>query len=180
MVTIFFESHATTKDNENHLASGHYDVELSELGVTQAKELGERNTDEDFAAIFCSDLQRSYKTAEIAFTGRGIPIFKDKRLRECDYGEYERKPSQIVDSLKPEYISKPFPGGQSYEQTTALVKDFLNGLLKKYDGKQVLIVGHRATQYALENLIIGVPIKDAVLAPWAWQPGWVYPLIKLK
>lgn len=180
MVTIFFESHATTKDNEQHLASGHCDVELSELGITQAKELGQRNDDEEFAAVFCSDLQRSYKTAEIAFASRKIKIIKDKRLRECDYGEFERKPSQMVDKLKSEHISKPFPGGQSYEQTTALVKDFLNGLLKNYDGKQILIIGHRATQYALENLIIGVPLKEAVLAPWAWQPGWVYPLKNLK
>ncbi len=180
MVTIFFESHATTFDNENHLASGHYDVELSDLGVKQAKEMGERNADEDFAAVFCSDLKRSYMTAEIAFGKKQIKIIKDKRLRECDYGEFERKPSNIVDELKPKHISEPFPGGQSYEQTTALMKDFLNNLLKNYDGTQVLIIGHRATQYALENLIIGVPLLQAVTAPWSWQPGWVYPLIKVK
>jgi len=176
MVTIFFESHATTKDNEEHLASGHFDAELSALGVQQAKELGERNADEEFAAVFCSDLQRSYRTAKYAFENRHIKIIKDIRLRECDYGEFERQSSEIVDALKVEHISEPFPGGQSYEQTTALVKDFLKYLLKNYNGKQVLIIGHRATQYALENLIIGVPLKEAISAPWEWQPGWVYPL----
>jgi len=61
MVTIIFEAHSTTFDNENHLSSGQMDVELSPLGIKQAKELGERYKDQEFDAIFCSDLQRSYK-----------------------------------------------------------------------------------------------------------------------
>jgi phosphoserine phosphatase len=67
MITIIFEAHGTTFDNEAHLASGHNDVALSPLGENQARELGERYKDIHFDAIFCSDLQRSYKTAEIAF-----------------------------------------------------------------------------------------------------------------
>jgi hypothetical protein len=38
MVTIIFESHSTTFDNEDHLSSGHNDVELSELDKKQAIE----------------------------------------------------------------------------------------------------------------------------------------------
>ena len=41
MVTIIFESHATSFDNENHLSSGHNDVGLSSLGEKQAKELAD-------------------------------------------------------------------------------------------------------------------------------------------
>lgn len=75
MVTIVFESHSTSLDNENHLSSGWNDVELSKLGIQQAKDLGKRRMDEKFDAIFCSDLQRSYKTAEIAF-GNKFPIIQ--------------------------------------------------------------------------------------------------------
>lgn len=175
MVTIVFESHATTFDNEAHLASGHNDVELSPLGIQQAKELGERCKDEHFAAIFCSDLQRSYKTAEIAFQNR-FPIIKDPRLRECDYGDLTSHPSSEVDPLKVEHITKSFPNGESYEQTTKRMKDFLYDLKKNYDGKKVMIIGHRATQYGLEHWIKGVSIKDTITASWKWQPGWVYVL----
>lgn len=87
MVNIVFESHGTTTDNEAHLSSGHKDVKLSTLGEKQAKELGERYIHQGFDAIFCSDLQRSYKTAELAF-GDKFPIIKDPRLRECDYGNH--------------------------------------------------------------------------------------------
>ncbi len=56
------------------------------------------------------------------------------------------------------------------------MKDFLQELLVKYVGKRVMIIGHRATQYGLEHWIKGVPLKEAITAPWQWQPGWVYEL----
>jgi len=68
-VTIIFEPHATSLDNKAKLSSGHFDVELSPLGIEQAKQLGERRKKEHFDIVFSSDLQRSYKTAEIAFEG---------------------------------------------------------------------------------------------------------------
>jgi Histidine phosphatase superfamily (branch 1) len=56
---IVFETHATSYDNEAQLSSGHNDVALSPLGVQQSRQLGERYKTADFAAVFCSDLQRS-------------------------------------------------------------------------------------------------------------------------
>lgn len=173
MVIIIFESHSTTLDNESHLASGHNDVELSSLGEQQAKELGERYKDQEFDVIFCSDLQRSYSTAEIAF-GNRFPIIKDKRLRECDYGDLTRHPSEEVEPQKVDHITEPFPNGESYEQTSKRIKDFLEDLRKNYDKKRVMIIGHRATQYGLEHWINGIDLKILVTAPFKWQPGWVY------
>ncbi len=176
MIIIIFESHGTTLDNEAHLSSGLFDVELAELGKKQAGELGERYKSEHFDAIFCSDLQRSYKTAGIAFAGRGFKIIRDQRLNECDYGDLTRHPSSEVESARGNYIEATFPGGQSYTETSKQMKSFLQDLLKNYNGKKVMIVGHRATQYGLEYWLKGVPLKEAVTAPWQWQPGWSYTL----
>lgn len=173
MVTIIFESHATTTDNEKHLSSGHNDVALSKLGKEQARELGERYNDELLDAIFCSDLQRSYKTAEIAFADR-FPIIKDKRLRECNYGDLTQHPSSEVDPEKPQHIALPFPNGESYEATATRMNSFLKELLTKYDDKRVMIIGHRATQYGLEHWINGISVSDTITSPWKWQPGWTY------
>ena len=173
MVTIFFEAHSTSLDNENHLSSGQTDVELSELGIKQAKELGERYKNENFDAIFVSDLQRSYKTAEIAF-GNRFPIIKDARLRECDYGDLTKHPSDKVGPMKVYHIIKPFPNGESYEQTLERMKSFLDDLKKKYEGKRVMIIGHRATQYGLEYWINGKSLEVLVTTPFKWQSGWEY------
>lgn len=176
MIRIIFESHGTTFDNENRLSSGHYDVGLSPLGEKQAMELGERYMGEQFEAIFCSDLQRSYRTAEIAFYGRNINIIKDARLRECCYGDLTHRPSDEVEPRKSEFINSPFPNGESYEDCSRRMKEFLRDLLKNYNGKTVMIIGHRATQYGLEHWIKGVPLRSAVTASWLWQPGWEYHL----
>jgi alpha-ribazole phosphatase/probable phosphoglycerate mutase len=173
MITIIFEAHGTTFDNEAHLSSGHNDVALSPLGIQQSKEMGERYKNDHFDAIFCSDLQRAYKSAEIGF-GNKWPIIKDDRLRECDYGDFTQHPSEEVDIEKPKRINTPFPNGESYTQTTARMKSFLEDLLKNYDGKRVMIIGHRATQYGLENLINGVSLNQLTSTHFKWQPGWEY------
>lgn len=173
MIKIIFEAHGTTFDNEDHRSSGHYDVELSKLGQKQAKELGKRYKNDHFDAIFCSDLQRSYKTAEIAF-GDKYPIIKDERLRECDYGDLTRQNSEFVELEKINRIKQPFPNGESYEQTNQRMKEFLEELKEKYDGKKVMIIGHRATQYGIESYINGVSLEKLLTTPFKWQPGWEY------
>lgn len=173
MVTIIFEAHGTTFDNEAHRSSGHYDVELSPLGIKQSHEMGERYKDDYFDAIFCSDLQRAYKSAELGF-GDKFPIIKDARLRECDYGDLTQHPSEEVDAEKPKRIQEPFPNGESYAQTALRMLSFLDDLGKNYDGKRIMIIGHRATQYGLDQWIKGMQTYDAVTTPWKWQPGWTY------
>lgn len=183
MVTIIFETHSTSLDNEAHLSSGWNDVALSPTGEKQAKELGERRRGEYFEAIFCSDLQRSYKTAEIAF-GDKFPVIKDKRLRECDYGDMTRSSTSGVESNRIKYVKIPFPNGESYEQTTQRMKEFLEELKEKYDGppdngeasKKVLIIGHAATRFGLRNLIEGTSLEEIIKEHWVWQPGWEYKL----
>ena len=173
MITIIFESHSTSFDNEKHLSSGWNDVELSPLGMIQALDLKERKRKERFNAIFCSDLQRSYKTAEIAFKNK-FPIIQDQRLRECNYGDLTQFHSEQVDKEKSKRITVPFPNGESYEQTALRMKFFLEDLIKNYNGKKIMIIGHRATQYGLEHWINKIPLDTIIPAPWKWQPGWIY------
>lgn len=175
MVEIIFEPHGTTFDNETHVSSGHYDVELSPLGIKQSEEMGVRYAGQHFDAIFCSDLQRAYKSAEIGF-GNKFPIIRDARLRECDYGEFTRKPSEEVDAQKVKRITEKFSRGESYIDTTIRMKSFLDDLRKNYSGKRVMIIGHRATQYGIEHVINGIPLEKIIPAPWKWQPGWTYTL----
>lgn len=173
MIKIIFEAHGTTFDNEAHVSSGHNDIELSPLGVQQSKEMGERYKGEHFDTIFCSDLQRAYKSAEIGF-GDKYPIIKDARLRECNYGDFTQNPSEVVDEQKLKRIHEPFPNGESYLETTARMKSFLEELLENYDGKKIMIIGHRATQYGLDNLIHGDSLDKLVSIKFKWLPGWEY------
>lgn len=169
MVTIIFEPHANTFDDQDQLVSGHYDSELSPMGMKQSHELGEKYKEQPPDVVFCSDLQRSYQTAEIAFLNKQISIIKDPRLRECDYGIYTRHSVGEVDPLKIQYIDQPFPEGESIGETIDRIKEFLNNLLTMYDEKRVMIVGHQVTYYGLEHWLKGVALEQVVSSTESMQ-----------
>ena len=177
MVKIWFEPHSTTPDNEAKRASGWNDVDLSELGKQQAKELTERCHERGLDAIFCSDLQRAVKTAVPTASELHIPIYVDARLRECDYGDMTGQPSEIIETERAKHLDTPFPGGQSYRQCAENMAAFCAELQRQWEGKTVLIIGHRATQYGLEICAAGKSLEDCLsmsAQQWKWQPGWEY------
>jgi broad specificity phosphatase PhoE len=160
MVEITLIAHARTADNERGVASGHNDVDLSEAGVRQAHALAELYADSPVDVVFCSDLRRAYRTADLVFSHRAIPIIRDARLREADYGELTQHSHREV--VHADHVSAPFPGGESYEQVMARMGRFFEDLFTHHDGQRVVIIGHRATNYGLEHWINGIPIADAV------------------
>lgn len=173
-LVVLFETHATTVDNEAGLASGWFDAALSPTGEEQAHALGARHRDDAFTVVFCSDLSRSFRTAEIAFSDRDVSIVRDARLRECDYGAMTRRPTGEIDAQRAASIATPFPDGESYQLVVDRVAAWLTEATQTFAGRTVLVIGHRATFYSLEHLVNKVPLHDAVRSPWAWRPGWTY------
>lgn len=175
-VDIIYETHSTSVDNESGIATGWLPGQLSELGREQALALGLRRRDDEIATVFVSDLPRAVETAEIAFAGTDMPIVQDQRLRECNYGELNGAPVEVVTAERARRIDTPFPGGQSYrdvvDQTAALLLD----VGWACEGKQVLIIAHSANRWALDCLLNGRALEDLVDAPFDWQDGWRYVL----
>jgi broad specificity phosphatase PhoE len=176
-VNITYFVHGTTTDNEKDLSSGWNDVGLSALGERQSKELAEKTAQRHFDVVFTSDLSRAYNSAKLTWAEQ-YPIIQDSRLRECNYGELNGKPSDTVEPLQEKAIYTPMPKGESYEQVKVRVAEFLADLQKNYDGKQVAIVAHKAPQLALEVLLRNLTWEQAFAQDWRktkrWQPGWDY------
>ena len=147
---IYFAAHSTSKDNEEEIASGWKDAELSELGIQQSKELGERFKDIKIDLICCSDLERAVDTVKIAFDDR-MPIIIDKRLRELNYGDFNGKPSEEVGYMKKERIKEPFPNGESYEQAMERVHEFYKELRERHSDKTVLML-RKGNESKIEKL----------------------------
>jgi alpha-ribazole phosphatase/probable phosphoglycerate mutase len=181
IVQITYFVHGTTIDNEQGLSSGWKDCELSELGKKQSMELRSQTKDKKFDAVFCSDLKRAVESAKITWEGI-YPIVQDKRLRECNYGNYEGTASENVDAMMKSCIDKPFPDGESYRDVEKRIRDFLNDLSLKYPGKHIAIVAHRAPQLALDVILKRKTWEQAMKDDWRskepkeWRPGWEYVL----
>lgn len=176
-VNITYFVHGTTIDNENEISSGWNDALLSDLGKRQSVELKNLIKDKKFDVVFCSTLKRSVESAELTFQNV-VPIVKDARLCECNYGVFNGKPSEIVEPMQEKCIFEKFPDGESYEDVKTRMQSFLDFLKANYNNKSVAIVAHKAPQLALDVLISGKTWEQAFAGDWrktkSWQPGWHY------
>ena len=146
MIDIWFEVHAQTDHNVANLASGHYDVALTAHGRAQAHTvLRARYSHLHFDVVFTSDTQRAYDTACLIFADRPLPILRDPRLRECDYGDFEGRPRAEMERARLTALHTPFPNGESYAQVAIRMQSFLTQLAAERDGQHVMLVGHGAS-----------------------------------
>ena len=136
--------------------SGWIDVPLSDLGVTQARNLAVVLSDpkdifaqQEYAGIWSSDLQRAYKTGEIAYG----PTQKDVRLRELHFGLLEGQHWKAFCMEKHSIRDDNFeaPDGESMSLLRKRVMTFLNEL----SAGTHLIFTHGGVISVLLTLLVG-------------------------
>ena len=126
--------------------------------------------------VFTSDLHRAVQTADIAFGGTGVPIFRDWRLRECNYGAMNGVNVEELERTRRSHIDEPFEGGESYRHVVDRTRELLADLATDQRDRRVVIIGHSANQWALDHLVHGTPLEELV-GSFEWQPGWRYLLL---
>ena len=171
-IELVFETHSTTEDNENGIATGWLPGRLSPTGREQARQLGERRGNDGLAAIFTSDLARAVETVSLAFSYSAIPVLCDWRLRECDYGTQNGAPTSTL--RRGDHVDAPYPLGESWRQAVVRVAGFLQDLELRWGGCRVLVIGHTATRWAFDHFLNGVPLEALVDATFYWREGWEY------
>ncbi len=174
---VMYFVHGTTEDNASEKCSGWKQASLNKLGIEQAKNLGQVTREFAFDVIFTSDLTRAVDSANLAWPNTKKIV--DKRLRECNYGDYDGASKDLV--VYENYINKPFPNGESLHDVEKRMASFINDLKKDYQGKKIAIMAHRAPQLALEVITKQVTWEQAIANDWRknkkWQPGWKYTII---
>lgn len=173
-IELVYETHAITTDNEAGIATGWLPGTLSAAGRAAAAELGARRRTDGLAAVHVSDLARAVETARIAFEGSTLPVIRDARLRECNYGLLNGMPRDRLDLERVARLEEPWPEGESYRQVVDRTAHFLEGLARDWAGARILVIAHSANQWALENLLNGAALASKVAAGMTWQPGWEY------
>lgn len=175
LVKITYFVHGTTTDNIEHKSTGWLQGELSEKGIHQSIILKEQIDIEQFDIVFCSDLKRAIDSARYTFEGKK-QIICDNRLRECNYGDFNGKNSELV--KYEEHIQERFPNGECMLDVEQRIKSFCEDLLKNYNEKHIAIVAHKAPQLAFQVITEGKTWKEAIKQDWrktkSWQPGWEY------
>jgi len=179
-VKITYFVHGTTTDNADKLSTGWIPGELTEKGIQQSIDLKEQTNINDFDLVISSDLKRAIDSAKYTFDGLK-EILHDSRIRECNYGDLNGKPTDLV--RYEDHIEVNFPNGESLKEVENRVRDFCNYLIENYDGKHIAIVAHKAPQMAFQVITQGITWEEAIETDWrntkSWQPGWVYIINKI-
>jgi broad specificity phosphatase PhoE len=170
LIKIYIARHGETTWNAEGRIQGWSDPELSPLGYSQSLALLEHLKDRPLRAIYSSDLQRSYLTAQPIARHLGLPILRQTELKEIGFGILEGKNLfQFDEELKNQWnrfkddrFSYRIPGAENYTDVANRLKPFMERILQQHEGEEILIVGHRVVNRLLIGMFLKFPLEKTL------------------
>lgn len=144
MAHLYFTRHGQTFWNVENKICGATDIGLTELGHSQAKELGEKILQQGIHIdeILYSPLSRATDTAKHISRITGIPMREEKRLTEQNFGKYEStaRNGEEFKVAKTNFICS-FDGGETMLHLAQRIYNLLDEIKQQPD-KVYLLVAH--------------------------------------
>lgn len=143
MKPIYFTRHGQTIWNVENKICGSTDIALTDKGIEQAKELGEKIKGENIHIdeILCSPLIRAYDTAKYISDATNLPLRIEPRLTEQNFGKYEGTARNGEDfKLSKQSFADDYCSGESMLRLAQRIYNLLDDL--KNDDKVYLLVAH--------------------------------------
>lgn len=175
LTTLILIRHGESESNVVHIFNGQGNVQLTEKGHAQAKKTAEYVTDNfKIDKIYSSDLDRAYNTAKYISDIIGLPIIKNKGLREIFAGDWEGKDYKYLEEHYPEDyrawrenigITKCF-GGESIEELAERFSKAVLEIAQENDGKTVVIAAHSAPLRAMRCVFAEEPLSKMQEYNW--------------
>ncbi len=162
---IYFIRHGETSWNVEKRYQGWTDIELSEVGVKQAKLLGERFKNINVDKIYASPLKRAFETARQIGENTGVDVVIDESFKEINFGEWEGGTiSELTEKYGDEYLkffntpwATTFPGDGSFKNIESRMAKGIDRILKEDKGKSIVIVSHGGLLKILLLYVMGLP-----------------------
>lgn len=162
MATLILLRHGQSLWNKENRFTGWVDVDLSEKGIAEAQQAGEKLTNLPIDRLFTSVLMRAEKTAAIALERAGqtdVPKTRHQALNERHYGALqglnkdetrEKYGKEQVHQWRRSYRVNP-PEGESLADTCDRVLPYFRSEIKpKLEaGETVLVAAHGNSLRAL-------------------------------
>ena len=177
VATIYIVRHGESVGNLHRICLGHTNLDLTELGLEQAKKTAEALENVDFAAIYSSDLQRAVHTAEPHAKKRGLEINASPDFRELYFGNWENASvlmlkekfhEQFMIGWRQNFGTFTAPEGESVVAMAERMASGLEKIAALHLGETVLVTSHAAAIRALWGKISGH-------APSEWAEAFPFP-----
>lgn len=176
MKTLYIVRHGETEWNKIGRYQGITNVPLNENGIAQAKACGNALKDVHFDRILSSDLSRALVTAETIRGNRQLEIKTDERLREINFGDWEKLLFTEIEERWPGLINQMYrrpdivkvPNGESFQEVQdrawSAVSDFLN---ENNEDETILITCHGGTIRTILCKLLDISISHC----WNFSQG---------
>lgn len=156
----FLIRHGETEHNKEGAITGQTDVSLNQKGVEQAEKLAQRLENEDFDAVYSSDLERTYETTKIVAEKQGLHPERFKEFREMDFGDLEGDPKstwgeKVENSDIERHLLRP-ENGETIEEVSERFIGKLDELRESRDNEKVLVGGHSVAIKASLMKVLGL------------------------
>lgn len=169
--------HGETAWNADTRIQGHIDIPLNETGLWQAARAGEALADEAVGAIYASDLQRAWQTAQAIAGAQPQPlqVVADPRLRERAFGSFEGRTFATIEAETPEDARRwrqrdPHfapTGGENLVDFRQRITAAAADIAARHPGELVVLVAHGGVMDVLYRAATGQEIQ----APRTWALG---------
>lgn len=140
------------------------DIPLTAAGIWQARQtglflIGERPFDVCFSSPYVRALQTAWRIKGVLYYE--VPVYKDNRLREKEFGRLHGLTKEEIKSKYPEEVSDRerdgkywyrLPRGENYPDVESRVHSFLDKLVRDYAEKRVLVVTHQVPYLMFRSL----------------------------
>ena len=174
---IYLIRHGESVGNLHRICLGHTDLDLTDLGLEQAKKTAEALSDVDFAAIYSSDLIRAVHTAEPHATKRGLKVNTSECFRELFFGEWENASvlylkehhhEEFMVGWRQNFGTFTAPNGESVVNMAERMALGLKNIASVHEGENILVASHAAAIRALWGKISG-------FKPHEWADAYPFP-----
>jgi broad specificity phosphatase PhoE len=156
--------HGITDWNQAGRIQGHLDPPLNAIGRAQARLVSQRLAPLGAAALYSSDLQRTYETAQIIGQTTGLRVIQKTGLREMHFGRWQGWTTSQIRERDPEgYAARradpyevPPPGGETWRHFYNRAVRAIEEILSTTDAERLVVVTHSGICTALGLRALGL------------------------
>ena len=182
---LYLIRHGQSIYNLENRFTGWKDVDLTDLGTSQAKEAAKLLQDESFDLAFTSNLSRAQKTLDIILgeLNMSLDVIKNEALNERDYGDLvSQNKSEAAEKFGEKQVQiwrrsfdTPPPGGESLKMTLERTLPYFNSDIKPHllDGKNIILSAHGNSIRSIVMDLFNYS-SDQILKT---EVGWCEPLV---
>jgi broad specificity phosphatase PhoE len=148
--TVYLMRHGQVQNDGERRYNGHIDIDITRLGVEQMHRLAERLAGKSISALYCSDLIRTIRGAEIISKSLNVTFTALRELRERSVGKWEGLTAEEIRERFPaEYSAwradllhyRP-PDGECLLDVQGRVLPAYHRLIEEHGGRQIAVLLH--------------------------------------